>query len=756
MSKVPLAECDKCPAKSRPLAAKPEGAPTIVRLAVVGAGPWVPTPRLRLNEVSRHHAVLCRVTDKELNKAAACCRKRLQAELSGLSPDVPVLALGPHAYQGSADLGRRPNIMETRGSVNRANGRLVFPTIEPLTAKKSPIWEPVLEHDINRVYKYLGRSNYVPPEEAPGRETVTGDESLERLDHLGAVVSLDIETTVAPPHEAKLVCVGFSDGRLQAVVPWSSDLHGEDSYWPHPWMVAKAINRVLETRVAVTHNGPAFDHIVLQRHGIHVPNWEDSILAAHASAGHLPKRLSHVVSMYLDTPAWKQEHAADRMGEGEGLEPMWRYNARDCLYTRLTWEQMQRDLEPVRATYEHDKVVSKLCAELAIQGIAYDLPRAREFSKVLQSKETELNAQADKLANRPIKLLSSKDLKQLFFRELRAPVFFRTDSGEPSLGVQAMRGYAQLANERISELATTILEYRRVRKIRSTYIDAIYVYPDGRVRPNWVSYGTVTGRWACREPNLQNLPRADNDPTKGAGGIRSLYRAAPGKVLVGFDAKQLEMRIAAYWSQDPGMIKACESEDMHSTNAGLIFGVGEDHPNFKNLRQVAKFAGLAALYDSSDVTIAGNLAAIGLTMSVPGVGAVMGRVRVAFKGFYQARDKLMDDVRRRGWLESPIIGRRRWLGHNPRQPEVSNSPCQMGAADLLNIKLPIIRNALRPIQGARLVAQVHDAGYVECFEADADRVAEVFQEVFSIPVMNSGIPRVFPIDVKQGLRWSDV
>ena len=751
MTKAPGANCQECPCRDRPVTRLPSPSPT-ARLVVVGEVPFSRSPVPY--DAHLTGAVLCAPQfgdDRALERARKCCLGRLSMELDSL-PGLPVIAMGREAALSTLRPKGRPGIMDMRGSVNRVAGRLVFPTLDPFTVRRAPIWEPVLEHDLKRVVKYLEKTDYVPPEEAVGRVTYYADEALAHLDELGSTVSLDVETTRQGPTEAKLVCVGLSDGRISLVIPWTSDLAGTTPFWPSLEPVATALNRALASRVVVTHNGQAFDFIVLQRHGIRVKEWEDTLLAQHTIASHLPKRLGHVVAQYLDAPAWKQEHASG----DSNIEEEWRYNGRDVLYTRLSWEAMQRELEQTRAVYLHDKVNAEFCRGMSVRGIAFDVSRARQFGEFLRNREAELQQKASELIGREINLLSTAQLKKLFFAELRAPVFFRTDKGQASLAERAMQGYAALADQRISALAKLILEYRGLRKARSTYVEGVELGSDGRRHPNWRSYGTVTGRFAS---DMQQLPRPANDPTIQMGGIRSLYIAGHGKVLIGFDAKQLEIRIAAYWSNDPAMQAACESADIHSYNAELVFGeafVNGDKALRHELRAIAKTFVFAINYGAAASTVHQNLVGQGYNVTLGRIEAAMGKLKRAFNVYYGMQNAALMDVTRRGWALSPIIGRRRWFGHSPRPTEVNNYPIQSGAADLLNLKMPLIDAQVRKIPGAGVIAQIHDAGYVECYNKDAGSVEEIFQEVFGVSVGLGGAQRIFPIDVKSGERMSDL
>jgi hypothetical protein len=197
----------------------------------------------------------------------------------------------------------------------------------------------VLETDIARVGRVL-EHGFVAPEDEPGRELLiakTREQLRAGLARLGPVVSGDVETVGLGPTATALVCLGFSDGRLTVVVPWSKASNGLEPFWLDPSGVAAELSAMLATRIMVSHNGPAFDHIVMARYGIRITAWDDTLLASHALAGHMPKNLAHVATQHLDVPPWKQ--LEDR---GASIERLWVYNGRDCLYTILAWFEMRK------------------------------------------------------------------------------------------------------------------------------------------------------------------------------------------------------------------------------------------------------------------------------------------------------------------------------------------------------------------------------------------------------------------------------
>lgn len=374
------ASCDTCPARgAKCVTPEPPPAGGRAQLAVVGEFPrgaefesgkplsgsggrmltrGLATIGLRRHDVHFTNAILCKppFDAKGLASAAKHCAERLRSELAA-SGAPAVVPLGPIGLKSVLSSKAKPQILKWRGSVStvqwgnpdtanagsaagiRRSHSFVLPTLDPGFVLRAPKWGPVLETDIARVGRVL-EHGFVAPEDEPGRELIiakTRADLAAALARLGPVVSGDVETVGLGPTETALVCLGFSDGRLTVVVPWSKASNGLEPFWLNPASVAAELSAMLATRVCVTHNGPAFDHIVFARYSIRIGAWEDTLLASHALAGHMHKNLAHVVTQHLDVPPWKQ--LEDRSAS---IERLWNYNARDCLYTILAWFALQK------------------------------------------------------------------------------------------------------------------------------------------------------------------------------------------------------------------------------------------------------------------------------------------------------------------------------------------------------------------------------------------------------------------------------
>lgn len=797
--KAPGADCEHCPGLDRPFV-PPEPASGRLHLAVVGEAPgyaeieagrqFIGGPGrllsgtlrrlcgLKREDVHWTKAILCQVDEKDQAKARKCCAPRLLQELASVEPPA-VLAAGALALQSASGMTRKPAILRFRGSVlapddplriNNRDDYDIIAALHPGFILKAELWMPIFEADVDRAGR-IARDGFVAPEKLPGSRIVVAksyDELAAALPQLAHDVVVDIETVEAcgdnksrgpDIHTNKITCLVVSDTKTAVVVPWSRTQAGDGRFFNgnHERVVA-LINEAFATRTVISHNGPAYDHTGLEREGIIIDKWDDSLLGYHVITSLFPKRLGHVVACYIDAPPWKEwKHDVS-------LEELWQYNGRDGLYTAQAWENLKSTMDANdQRVYESDKDSAAICRQMGVNGFRFDGERAATISAALLKDEERIALECAELAGMPdLNVLSPKQLQEAFFKHLGAYVCFRSASGAPTLNKEALRAYAASGNERLGKFALNVLDFRRARKCRSTYVDRIKVHEDGHVRPTWLSYGTISGRWSSQGPNLANLPSTRADPSMSFGGIRSLYTADPGRTLVSFDIKQAEFRVAAYMSGDANMIAVCNdpSGDIHTANAIMLFGeafLKADDRVKKELRGLAKRAVFAVCYLAEVSTVYASIVSEGTPITLAAVQAMLDAMKRRFRDYYEHQAHLLDLTIARGYVESPVLGRKRWLGHAPAPPENANFPIQSGAADIMNLKLAKIER-IRRDRGIRadICAMVYDAGYWNTVDDDVEKMSSLIQEVFAEPVLLGGRELVLPIDAHNGQRWSEL
>jgi DNA polymerase I-like protein with 3'-5' exonuclease and polymerase domains len=175
-------------------------------------------------------------------------------------------------------------------------------------------------------------------------------------------------------------------------------------------------------------------------------------------------------------------------------------------------------------------------------------------------------------------------------------------------------------------------------------------------------------------------------------------------------------------------------------------------------RNIAKSAGFAICYMAGAQTVWQRIIATGLQVKLTEIEAMLQALKAQFAAYYAWQDRRLLDIVRTGLVDEPLLGRTRWLGHDPAPTEAANFPIQAGAASIMNTTLPRIVDALRRESSAiKLVAQVHDAGVFDVPLKLVDVASRIMIDLNHEPVVldSSGSPlsAVYPIDLEKGERW---
>lgn len=511
--------------------------------------------------------------------------------------------------------------------------------------------------------------------------------------------------------------------------------------------------------------------------------WRCSLLAQHAVASHLPKRLDWLVTEYCDAAPWKIVHG--RRGDtgqaaekGAAIEDMAaselaQYNASDCKLTALCWARMQGNLKPELEVYKHDLALSEVCMRMASVGIHVDLSRKHLLARMMRNRAVGLREEmATLLGGASFSPSKLGDVRNALFGKLRTRVVAVTASGLASTSnatLETLRG----TDTKVARFATLLLNWRGVMKARSTYVGGEEGKPlkfdqiigkDGRARYGWKPFGTVSGRLSCR---LQSVPRYD--PKDIACRAREIYTASTGNRLVYFDVSQAEMRLAAYLSGDATFMAACGA-DVHAGNAKVVFpeiaakgwldgDAKKDPACGKPYRDIAKNLGFAICYGAEAERVFMTLLSQGFKVTFRAVELILSKLRAAYKVYYRWVEKNVERVRQCGYMRSPIIGRIRWFGWFPKPTEIANFPVQSALADIMNIRTIELDARLKAERiPAHLNMQIHDSCYVDTPEKHVLRVSNMIKDIWVPPVELPGTGRslVLPIDSKTAFRMSEL
>lgn len=392
-----------------------------------------------------------------------------------------------------------------------------------------------------------------------------------------------------------------------------------------------------------------------------------------------------------------------------------------------------------------------ILADMEINGIRIDVKLLKSMSEEIESDLIKLANQIYEIAGIKFNINSPKQLGSVLFEKLKLPVLKKTKTGA-STDTEVLERLAAF-----HALPATLLEYRQLSKIKSTYVDSLplLVNPNtGRVHTSFNQTVTATGRLSSSSPNLQNIP------IKGKLGRQIRKAFIPNELnnlLFSADYSQIELRILAHLSGDEGLVSAFNNgRDIHIQTASLIFNVKEENVTTV-MRENAKTVNFGIIYGMSAYTLAKDL---GITP--PDAKKF---IEAYFKRYPKVREyieKQIEKVKRKGFVTT-LLGRRRYI------PDINsddsyrrqfarriaiNAPIQGTASDLIKLAMIEIYNTLHKNRlKALMLLQLHDE---LVFEVPQDELSILSKMVKDI--MESALKLKVPIKVtiKKGSNWLEM
>ncbi|MCF6278603.1 MAG: DNA polymerase I, partial [Anaerolineales bacterium] len=434
------------------------------------------------------------------------------------------------------------------------------------------------------------------------------------------------------------------------------------------------------------------------------------------------------------------------------------YAAADAEVCLQLYPLLLKDLERVEATkllYELEMPLVDVLADMEMKGILLDIPFFEKMSGQLQTRLAEIEKKVVELVGKPFNLNSTQQLSDILFNRLglQPPDRTRkTKSGHYSTSASVLEGMR--GDHPVVDL---ILEQRELSKLKSTYVDALPAALNpatGRVHTSFNQTGSVTGRLASSNPNLQNIPIR----TELGRRVRNGFIAAKGNMLLAVDYSQIELRIVAHMAQDETMLAAFRSgQDIHATTAAAIYDVSLAEVT-KQMRRHAKAVNFGLIY---------GMSAFGLTRSTELTLAESEDFVLAYFEQFPGVKKYLDNIRKvaaeQGYVET-LLGRRRYFPalknpanqnlRNREEREAINAPIQGTAADIMKIAMLKVAEVLREadLQGQMLL-QVHDEVVIECPQNELDDTIKIVTNA-----METAYPLDIPLstDARFGLTWGEL
>ena len=506
-----------------------------------------------------------------------------------------------------------------------------------------------------------------------------------------------------------------------------------------------------------------YDVTVMQRHGADITPIDDTMLLSYVlNAGRHGHSMDTLSERYLGHKPMTYKEVC---GTGKKqisfaevpLDIATEYAAEDADVTLRLWQMFKKRLhaETVTTVYERlERPLVPVIAAMEQEGIKVDRDQLSRLSSDFAQSMARLEAAAHEQAGREFNIGSPKQLGEILFDEMGFEGGKKTKTGAWQTGADVLETLAAEGHD----LPRTIVDWRTVSKLRSTYTEALQAAINpatGRVHTSFSMAAAQTGRLSSSDPNLQNIPIRTDEGRK----IREAFIAEDGHLLVSADYSQIELRILAHIAQIDSLKTAFkEGQDIHAMTASEMFDTPIEGMD-PMIRRQAKAINFGIIYGISAFGLARQL-------SIPREDASK-YIKAYFKKFPGIK-KYMDDTKayakETGYVQT-AFGRRIYLeaikSKGPARAfaerQAINAPIQGSAADIIKramIDMPaaLTKSGLK----ARMLLQVHDELIFEVPEADADALIDVVtktMESAALPALNLSVPLV--VDARAAKTWAE-
>ncbi len=381
-------------------------------------------------------------------------------------------------------------------------------------------------------------------------------------------------------------------------------------------------------------------------------------------------------------------------------------------------------------------------------GIKLDLQKLKDLESQFNNLLLKLTSEIYLLANCEFNVASPKQLGEVLFDKLKLPAPKKSKTGQYVTDIDVLEDLSASG----FEIASKIIEHRSISKLLSTYIVSLQKEVNNitkRVHTHFNNTATTTGRLSSTNPNLQNIPIKTEEGRK----IRDAFIAEEGKVLIGADYSQIELRLLAEIADIKSLKQAfLESKDIHQATASEVFGVPLSEVN-SELRRKAKAVNFGIIYGQSAFGLANQL-----KISRAEAKNIIDRYFSRYPEIKIYMDKTIDFAHKNGFVTT-IMGRKIYLPNiNDKNATLRafqerasiNAPLQGSSADI--IKLAMI-NISKANISANLLLQIHDELIFEVSSENAKSEALIIKKLME-NVINLSVPLI--VDTKIGNNWGEV
>ena len=587
----------------------------------------------------------------------------------------------------------------------------------------------------------------------------TAEERKELLEILltQKQVCFDTETTNIDARQADLVGISFSYKAREAFYVAIPQEYASAKSIIHEFMPFFQ-NTEIEK---IAHN-IKYDLKVLSRYGISLaaPTF-DTMIAHYLINPEARQNMDFLAQHYLNYQAISIETLIGKKGKSQGnmrdLEPseISDYACEDADITLQLKNIFEKEIKKPHLKdlfYDMEMPLVEVLMEMEEEGITIDSKALAEYSKELDSTLIDLDSQIKELAGMEFNTDSPKQMGEVLFEKLKISAKAKkTKTGQYATSEDVLEKH-----KHDHPIVPLILEYRQLRKLKSTYVDALPTYcdqNDGRIHTNFMQTVTATGRLSSNNPNLQNIPIRSE---KGREIRRAFVSRDKDHKLMAVDYSQIELRIIAALSEDPNMIQSFrDGLDIHAATAAKVYGVSIEEVT-REQRSAAKAVNFGIIYGQSAFGLAQNL-----KISRTEAKEIIDSYFEQYGTIKNYMDKVISQAREEGYVET-IMKRRRYLpdinsgnaivrGYAERN--AINAPIQGSAADIIKMAMISVHSEMKKENvKSKMILQVHDELVFDVHNSEEVLIQDLVRKAMEKAVKLS-VP--MQVELKLADNWLD-
>lgn len=570
-------------------------------------------------------------------------------------------------------------------------------------------------------------------------------------------VCFDTETTSIDALHADLVGLSFSYKAREAfyvAVP----LNFEEA----KAIVTEFLPFFQNTAIEKIAHNIKYDLKVLNRYGIKVeaPLF-DTMIAHYLINPESKQNMDFLAEFYLNYQPISIETLIGKKGKGQGnmgdLQPeeISDYACEDADITYQLKQLFEPEIQKEHLKelfYDMEMPLVEVLKEMEQEGIAIDVAGLNEYSKQLEITLIDLEKGIKAEAGMDFNVDSPKQLGDVLFDVLKiSSKAKKTKTGQYATSEDILQKH-----EKDHPIIPMILQYRQLRKLKSTYVDPLPTMTDavdGRIHTSFMQTVTATGRLSSNNPNLQNIPiRSEN----GREIRKSFIPRNTDFTLMAVDYSQIELRIIAALSKDAAMIEAFKSgHDIHKATAAKVFHVQLDEVT-REQRSAAKAVNFGIIYGQSAFGLSQNLG-----ISRTEAKGIIDSYFEQYSTIKNYMDGAVTQAREKGYVET-IMQRRRYLPdinssnavvRGFAERNAVNAPIQGSAADIIKMAMVAVYRAMQQQDlKSKMILQVHDELVFDVHLSEKEKMKTLVKEA-----MENAINLVVPMEVELqfGDNWLD-